>query len=120
MELTEKELLQIREAVEAQVEELEKSLQEIEQSTKPVTLDQSAVGRVSRIDAIQQQQLQLAAQARMKNRMQALKATIKRLQENEDFGFCQKCEERIPMKRLLARPESPICMNCLNKSASKT
>lgn len=91
--------------------ELQQDLEEMKKSSKPVELDQQSVGRVSRIDAIQQQQMALASIQRMEQRLKHVKSALGRL-KTEDFGFCLKCEEPIATKRLKARPESPLCLNC--------
>ena len=80
-------------------------------SSRPVTLDQQSVGRVSRIDAIQQQQMSLAALRRLELRLTQVKSALLRV-DTEGFGNCAKCEEEIPWARLVARPESPVCIKC--------
>ena len=103
------------EELKAKLLELENTLpQDIEtakESAKPVELDQTAYGRVSRIDAIQQQQMQKAAVERLQLRLKQVKTAISKL-DSDLFGCCIKCEEPISIKRLQARPESVHCINC--------
>ena len=99
--------------------ELEDMLHESMARTSTVQLDQSAVGRVSRIDAIQQQKMAQAertrAQGRLKMVLQALKWT------NEDeYGDCKLCGEQIGFRRLKARPESPFCVPCAGKMEARS
>ena len=90
---------------------LEKDISEGKESSQPVTLDQQSVGRVSRIDAIQRQQIQLSIIKGLRQRMSMVKVALSRL-SSEDFGYCSLCEEPIELKRLKARPDSPLCLPC--------
>ncbi len=77
----------------------------------PVELDQTAVGRVSRIDAIQQQQMAAEVVRRTETRLKVVKLALKAADEGE-YGWCRKCGEPIGYGRLKARPESPCCVEC--------
>lgn len=115
MELTPAQKQDIKAQLELLVTELEQSIEDVKPSSQPVELDQQAVGRVSRIDAIQQQQLQLASLQRMKQRLGMVKEALEKI-DSEDFGYCLKCEEPIGFERLKARPESQACMECMKKA----
>ena len=65
----------------------------------PVELDQQSVGRLSRMDAMQQQSMDLAREERRRTRLAILAAALRRLDEDE-FGYCLFCEEDIPADRL--------------------
>ena len=91
--------------------ELEASLEQGRAAAQPVTLDQSAVGRVSRVDAIQQQQMAQASRRRARSRLEQVRAALRALGEGA-FGECRRCEEPIGRRRLDARPESPVCVRC--------
>ncbi|MGI9411381.1 MAG: TraR/DksA family transcriptional regulator [Hyphomicrobiaceae bacterium] len=77
----------------------------------PVQLDQSSVGRVSRIDAMQQQAMALATERNRERDLQRVKAAILRLDEG-DFGFCVTCGEDIAEKRLRLDPAVTTCIDC--------
>ena len=115
MRLTDEQKSEIKQILENLVEDLKSSIAEVKVSSKPVELDQTAFGRVSRIDAIQQQQLQLASLNRMQQRLRVAEQALDQA-GSEEFGICRKCEESIPMERLKARPESQICMSCIRSS----
>jgi len=104
-----------RKEVKASLLELEKQLGEeiqlAKKSSVPVELDQQAFGRVSRIDAIQQQKMSAAGLSRLELRLQKVKSAILRV-DDDSFGLCAQCEEEIPLKRLLVSPESPVCVQC--------
>lgn len=79
-----------------------------------VELDQSAVGRLSRIDAIQQQKMAQAQQHRNRLRLQQIAVALGTFAEDE-YGWCRKCGESIDFRRLKARPESPACVPCMRE-----
>lgn len=80
----------------------------------PVELDQQSVGRLSRMDAMQQQSMDLAREERRKTRLAILAAALRRLDEDE-FGYCLSCEEDIPEDRLTFDPAVTLCFDCLQK-----
>ncbi len=92
-------------------QQLEQQLQNSEANSQPVTLDQQSVGRVSRIDAIQQQQM---AKANRKQDMLVLKATNTSLTrvEKDEYGYCQECGDPIGFARLQVQPHAALCLNC--------
>lgn len=79
-----------------------------------VVLDQQKVGRVSRIDAIQQNQMDQANRLQAQRRLQQVVAALKNIGSG-DYGLCKQCDETIGYPRLKARPESPLCLNCQQK-----
>ena len=77
----------------------------------PVELDQQSVGRLSRMDAIQQQAMAAAQEARRHGRLRALDAAIHRI-ETGDFGWCDACGEAIGAGRLDLDPTVMRCRDC--------
>jgi len=78
---------------------------------KPVTLDQQSVGRLSRMDAMQQQAMAAAQQARRDGRLRAIDAALARLTVG-GFGWCDDCGEFIGFKRLDLDPTAMRCILC--------
>ncbi|RED16904.1 TraR/DksA family transcriptional regulator [Parasphingopyxis lamellibrachiae] len=78
---------------------------------KPVALDQQSVGRLSRMDAMQQQQMADAEARRRKSDIARIDAALKRLDEGE-FGWCLSCGEAIAEKRLEIDPMATQCIAC--------
>lgn len=110
-ELTDAQLAELGEALRDLEEELGEALALAENASKPVELDQQSVGRLSRMDAIQQQ-----AMAASNKRSTAVRLALTRsalaLHAEGDYGFCRSCEEPIGYARLEARPETPLCVEC--------
>ncbi len=78
---------------------------------KPVQLDQQSVGRLSRMDAMQQQAMARATAARRGQSRQRIAAALARLDEGE-YGWCTECGEAIPAARLDLDPTLPTCVSC--------
>ena len=96
---------------------LQKTLEEDniqgEQATHIVELDQSSVGRLSRMDAMQGQAMAQENQRRRIQKLGLIDATLKRL-NNDDYGLCLNCDEKIAIKRLEFDPASTLCIECAN------
>ncbi len=116
-ELSEEQIAQLEAALRALQEELETTIELSKDAAKPVTLDQQAIGRVSRIDAIQQQKMVEANRRRQRLRLSQTKQALEAMESGE-YGYCRRCDETIAFARLMAKPESAICMSC--KSALET
>ena len=88
-----------------------------ESGSAVVELDQSRLGRLARIDAIQQQQAQKKQVRRIEGEVKLLKRALLRLENVQDeFGYCVECGDEIPFKRLLFRPITRLCIECAQKS----
>ena len=108
--------------IEAMRRALEKERASIEQSSaasaeerNPVVLDQQTVGRLSRIDAIQVQQMAQATEARRKDRLRRIRGALKRIEDGV-FGACLECGEDIAPKRLALDPAATHCIDCAGLS----
>lgn len=93
--------------------ELEDLLALSKEATKTVELDQP-IGRVSRIDAIQQQKMASTNRSNAKIRLLQTKAALAAF-EIDEYGDCKQCEEPIGYERLKARPEAPLCLTCQSR-----
>lgn len=100
-----------RRRLESLREELRATLAGTRDQAETVTLDQSAVGRLSRVDALQQQAMAQAQERRMTLRLAQVEGALARL-DNDAYGSCVKCGDEIADKRLQARPEAPFCLDC--------
>lgn len=77
-----------------------------------VILDQQSVGRLSRMDALQQQAMAKATHSRRAQERAKLKSALKRLSSDE-FGYCDDCGEDIDPRRLALNPALTRCMTCM-------
>jgi DnaK suppressor protein len=104
-------LAEFKELLLARREELLSVQKGHEKAAETVELDQSKVGRVSRMDALQQQAMSAAAGQRARLELAAIEAALRRIDSGE-YGFCVTCGEDIAEKRLRANPAVVRCINC--------
>lgn len=81
------------------------------EAEKVVELDQTRVGRLSRMDAMQAQAMSLETGRRRRLDLVKTDAALKRLEDGE-FGECLGCGEAINTNRLEADPTATLCINC--------
>jgi len=105
------DLSEFRDRLIARRSELLELVDSSADSRKPVELDQTRVGRLSRMDALQSQAMSLAAERRRKAELLRIEASLKRI-EAGDYGYCVTCGEQIPLRRLELDPTLPTCVHC--------
>jgi len=110
-QLTTQQIDVLRDHLRLKATELESQLEESRQNAEPVTLDQQSVGRVSRIDAMQQQQMAIANREQSELLLKRVSAALQRIESGE-YGICLQCGEPIEFARLEAQPFSPNCLDC--------
>ena len=113
--LSEAQIDQLHQLLIAKQQEFELQMAGADAATKPVTLDQQSVGRVSRIDAIQQQQMAIANQQQTAQLLKRIELALHRI-DSDEYGFCFQCEEPIAFVRLQAQPFASLCIECQSAS----
>jgi len=97
---------------------LRSDLLAVEQSgqdaAQTVELDQTTIGRVSRMDALQGQAIAKESQQRRTIQLQRIEASLQRI-EKGIFGLCLRCGEEINVKRLAFDPTTPLCIDCVSQ-----
>jgi len=78
-----------------------------------VTLDQSKVGRLSRMDALQAQQMAQETARRRQVQSQKIDSALRRMDAGE-YGYCLICDEEIALARLEFDPASTRCIKCMD------
>jgi len=96
-------------------EELENIAATSYDSAAVVELDQSKVGRLSRMDAMQAQAMAKASGQRREATLLGITAALKRIDDG-DYGICVECDEEINPKRLEFDPTVRLCITCASKS----
>ncbi|ABM04772.1 transcriptional regulator, TraR/DksA family protein [Psychromonas ingrahamii 37] len=104
-------IIQFRKQLIALKEDLISVLASTANEIKPVVLDQAAVGRVSRVDAMQIQQMALESSRRRERRLISVEQALKRL-EKQIYGICVDCDEDINVHRLEIDPTAIRCIKC--------
>jgi len=92
--------------------ELQAQEKEYGDSSKTVELDQTRVGRLTRMDAMQAQQMALESARRRQHQVLKIEGALRRLESGE-YGVCFVCGEAISSRRLAADPTSTRCMACV-------
>jgi len=116
-ELEQRQIDELQALLELKRRELETQLASGADATRPVTLDQQSVGRVSRIDAIQQQQMAIASQQQAAQISKRIELALQRI-DNGEYGYCLQCGEPIAFARLQAQPFASLCLDCQSASES--
>ena len=97
--------------IRSEMDQLKHLSETAKDSRAPVTLDQQSVGRLSRMDAMQQQSMELATEKRRQCRLAALDAALRRVKSG-DYGYCLKCDDKIAAGRLAVDPAVTLCIDC--------
>jgi len=109
--LNDAQIVAFHERLTAERAMLDKEDKETAEARATVVLDQQSVGRLSRMDALQQQAMADATLRRRAARRQRIDAALARISEGE-FGFCEDCGEDIAIGRLDFDPTSFTCVSC--------
>jgi len=102
-------------ALQQQLQDLQATGDEASQTVK---LDQSSVGRLSRMDALQGQAMSQERGRRRTLELQRIAAALGRL-EAGDYGYCVRCDEAIAIPRLELDPAATLCITCASQDEAK-
>ena len=105
------DLTHFRRRLEAEREEIKKLTAISADERKPVELDQTTQGRLSRMDALQVQEMALEQERRRKIELKRIGSALQRI-EDGDYGYCTLCGGDIEPKRLEIDPAVPLCLVC--------
>ena len=93
---------------------IESVKEEGKDAAKTVELDQTRMGRLSRMDALQAQAMQQESNRRREQELQHIHSALQRIAEGE-YGFCLECDEEIAEKRLEFDPAATLCIRCAHQ-----
>ena len=108
--MTPDDLKQIRQRAERKKADLEERIQEYRELTKPIPPSE-AIGRVSRMDAINNRSVNEAALRQLETELEGLIKAMDRMRD-EKYGKCLRCGEDIPTGRLMLMPGATRCVRC--------
>lgn len=106
-----------RTKIEARIRELEDSMESTKEDREAISPDKS-IGRLSRLDSMQMQQMALGMNNRMQEEARQLKEALKRI-DNSRYGICEMCRQDIPMERLEFQLDATICVDCFRKASRR-
>ena len=99
--------------IEGKVDELRRHLAQPDKTTAPVSLD-NPIGRLTRIDAMQAQQMAIELRRRQEGQLARLEKALRLIEEGK-YGACGRCGEDIAQKRLEVYPDARLCIDCAEK-----
>ena len=109
--MTECEIERFRQALERLKAELQELDRMAKKTGETVELDQTRTGRITRMDAMQAQQMALEEARRRHHQLVKIDGAMLRI-ESGDFGYCYACEEEIDLRRLTVDPTNTRCVKC--------
>lgn len=112
--MNESDIARIAMQIHARLHEIEAENQLGQGAQAIVELDQQAVGRLSRMDALQHQAMARAQQVRRNTETMRLNAALRRIGQDE-FGYCEDCGDAIAAKRLDLDPAASKCITCASQ-----
>jgi len=101
---------ELREKIQEEILKTNQTIVDYKDLSKPVSLD-SAIGRISRMDAINNKSITESALRQAEEKLAKLNQALTKV-GTKDFGVCIKCKQPIPLGRILLMPESLRCVNC--------
>ena len=101
----------LKSSLEQLQSELQQQLDRAKEATATVNLDQTLLGRVSRMDAMQQQSVALSTLNLTRKKLQRVQSALRDI-DSGDYGFCKRCDEEIGFSRLKVQPEANLCIHC--------
>lgn len=111
--MIQEEKQQLIEIIDTEITKLTKKVNELKDFTGPIAPD-DAIGRISRMDAINNKSIFEASLRNIQTRLEQLSHALKIIND-ADYGICVKCRQSIPFERLKIRPEIRLCANCQKK-----
>lgn len=100
----------VKEKLVLKYHKLKRDIEELKDLTQPEAPD-CAVGRVSRMDAINNRSVNEATLRKKKLQLSNIEIALKEI-EQENFGQCIKCGKSIQIERIMLMPESKVCIDC--------
>ncbi len=100
----------IKAKIEAEIHKTRKQVEEYKELTQPVE-PENAIGRISRMDAINNKSVTEAALRKAKDKLNKLDLALTRVDE-DDFGICIRCQRPIPPGRIMIMPQARTCVKC--------
>ena len=107
-----KQKSEILQKIKQEILETQDKIRQYQELSNPISPD-NAIGRVSRMDAINNKSLVEAALRESKQKLSELEIAKNHIKTNY-FGICEICKHKIPFGRIMLRPQSRKCVKCSN------
>ncbi|MBT8394344.1 MAG: TraR/DksA family transcriptional regulator [Flavobacteriaceae bacterium] len=104
------ELKKLESVISLEIEKTKDSVEKYKELSKPIA-PENAIGRVSRMDAINNKSVNEAALLKAELKLNSLRIALNNIHE-PNFGICSKCNNPIPVGRIMLMPQSRFCVHC--------
>lgn len=111
--LSEKDKAEIKQKIIEAIQQCELAIRQLESATEPISPENS-IGRVSRMDAINNKGVSDAAMRQKERQLIKLKKALEKI-DSHSFGICKECGNMINPKRIMYMPESDNCIRCAER-----
>lgn len=108
--MNKKQLEELEKKITTEIITTQKKINQYKDLCKPIAPENS-IGRVSRMDAINNKSVTEVALRAMRDKMKQLQSVKNKINDS-NFGICQKCKQSIPLQRLMIQPHSKFCVLC--------
>ena len=108
--ISEKDRKEIKEKILSEIEKAKNKIEELKELTKPLPPD-CAIGRVSRMDAINNRPINELGLRKQKEKLQKLEYAFSKIGDDK-FGVCANCNNPIQLGRIMLMPQSNFCVGC--------
>ena len=102
--------IEIRNKIESEILKTENKVAEYKELTRPIE-PENAIGRISRMDAINNKSVVEAALRKAVEKLNNLNLALSKI-DDDDFGLCVRCHKPIPLGRILFMPQARSCVDC--------
>jgi DnaK suppressor protein len=116
--MTDIDVSQLIARLAARREAVEATLASLEEARRPVALDQTLQGRLSRMDALGQQQIARSSEGHLRTELARINAALERHRSGR-YGACCRCRLPVESSRLNADPAAPLCLSCIDELAEE-
>lgn len=104
---------ELKEKIIRTIEKTEDEIRRLEEATKPIS-PENAIGRVSRMDAINNKGVAEATLRSARRKLSSLQLALTKI-DSPEFGICSRCRRPIPPARLMYMPQSTRCVHCADR-----
>lgn len=101
---------QVKQRIQEELLATRELVEKYRELSKPIA-PENAIGRVSRMDAINNKSVNEAALRKAETKLNNLEVALTKV-DDPDFGYCIKCKNEIPLGRILLMPHAVSCVNC--------
>lgn len=108
--MTKEEIRKVELLIKEEIDKLIPTIANYKDLTKPIA-PENAIGRVSRMDAINNKSVNEVALKKAEQKLKNLEIALSNIND-PNFGICAKCNQTIPVERIMLMPHSRFCVNC--------